>query len=221
MTGFGSALVGLLVPGGPPGGRRRPRCRGAVPKFGLAYAGVAGALAVGQLLIEIYRGQQFHHPSRRRGHRGRAGADQQRRGRRGLGPGRRRAGAGRRWPAMCAVARLGPHGHGGRRCAGPGPVGPGRRRRPARRRRPCSAWRCRPPTSPISWSPIPSTGLETVVTSEGPQALLERPGLALLGGPAARRRGRALLGRRAVAAAAAGHRRRAARASPSPCSPPR
>jgi hypothetical protein len=28
----------------------------------------------------------------------------------------------------------------------------------------------------------PSTGLETVVTSEGPQALLERPGLALLGG---------------------------------------
>ena len=30
--------------------------RGAVPKFGLAYAGVAAALAVGQLLIEIYRG---------------------------------------------------------------------------------------------------------------------------------------------------------------------
>jgi hypothetical protein len=28
----------------------------------------------------------------------------------------------------------------------------------------------------------PATGLETVVTTEGPQALLERPGLALLGG---------------------------------------
>jgi hypothetical protein len=28
----------------------------------------------------------------------------------------------------------------------------------------------------------PATGLETVVASEGPQALLERPGLALLGG---------------------------------------
>jgi hypothetical protein len=28
----------------------------------------------------------------------------------------------------------------------------------------------------------PATGLETVVTAEGPQALLERPGLALLGG---------------------------------------
>jgi hypothetical protein len=30
--------------------------RAAVPKFGLAYAGLAGGLAVGQLLIEIYRG---------------------------------------------------------------------------------------------------------------------------------------------------------------------
>jgi sugar phosphate permease len=28
----------------------------------------------------------------------------------------------------------------------------------------------------------PSTGMQTVVTQEGPQALLERPGLALLGG---------------------------------------
>src|SRR5205085_3281543 len=28
----------------------------------------------------------------------------------------------------------------------------------------------------------PTTGLQTVVTQEGPQALLERPGLALLGG---------------------------------------
>jgi hypothetical protein len=31
--------------------------RSAVPKFGLAYAAVAGALAVGQLLIELYRGR--------------------------------------------------------------------------------------------------------------------------------------------------------------------
>ncbi|HEY0507718.1 MAG TPA: hypothetical protein VGD12_06590 [Blastococcus sp.] len=30
--------------------------RAAVPKFGLAYAGLAGGLAIGQLLIEIYRG---------------------------------------------------------------------------------------------------------------------------------------------------------------------
>lgn len=31
--------------------------RGAVPKFGLAYAAVAGALSLGQLLIELYRGR--------------------------------------------------------------------------------------------------------------------------------------------------------------------
>lgn len=31
--------------------------RSAVPKFGLAYAAVAGALSVGQLLIELYRGR--------------------------------------------------------------------------------------------------------------------------------------------------------------------
>ena len=30
--------------------------RRSVPKFGLAYAAVTGALAVGQLLIELYRG---------------------------------------------------------------------------------------------------------------------------------------------------------------------
>lgn len=31
--------------------------RGAVPKFGLAYAGLAGVLALGELLIELYRGR--------------------------------------------------------------------------------------------------------------------------------------------------------------------
>jgi hypothetical protein len=55
VDGVGSALVVLLVPvahlavGG-------VLLRGAVPKFGLAYAGVAGALGIGQLLIEVYRG---------------------------------------------------------------------------------------------------------------------------------------------------------------------
>jgi hypothetical protein len=54
-TGFGGVLAGLLVPlahiavGA-------VLLRGAVPKFGLAYAGVAAALAIGQLLIEMYRG---------------------------------------------------------------------------------------------------------------------------------------------------------------------
>jgi hypothetical protein len=54
--GFGSALVALLVPAvhlavGVVLLRR------AVPKFGLAYAGVAGALGLGLLMIEIYRGR--------------------------------------------------------------------------------------------------------------------------------------------------------------------
>ena len=55
-AGFAGVLVALVVPvahllvGG-------WLLRGAVPKFGLAYAGTSGALAVGQLLIEIYRGR--------------------------------------------------------------------------------------------------------------------------------------------------------------------
>jgi hypothetical protein len=55
VDGLGSALVALLVPvvnlavG-------LVLLRKAVPKFGLAYAGVAGALGLGLLMIEIYRG---------------------------------------------------------------------------------------------------------------------------------------------------------------------
>jgi hypothetical protein len=54
-NGLGSALVALLVPvihatvG-------VALLRRALPKFGLAYAGVAGGLGFGQLLIELYRG---------------------------------------------------------------------------------------------------------------------------------------------------------------------
>jgi len=53
-NGFVGVLAGLLIPvanlavG-------TVLLRGAVPKFGLAYAGVAAALALGQLLIELYR----------------------------------------------------------------------------------------------------------------------------------------------------------------------
>jgi len=55
-TGVGSALVALLVPvadlvvG-------TVLARGRVPKLGLAYAAVNGALAVGLVLIEIYQGR--------------------------------------------------------------------------------------------------------------------------------------------------------------------
>ena len=69
VTGFGGALVALLVPAAHLRGRRRSCVRGRVPKFGLAYAGVAGALAVGQLLIEIYRGSSSTTRPARRGDR--------------------------------------------------------------------------------------------------------------------------------------------------------
>ncbi|WP_232797122.1 hypothetical protein [Blastococcus atacamensis] len=55
VHGLGSALVALLVPAVQIG-VGTTLLRRAVPKFGLAFAGVAAALAVGQLLIEIYRG---------------------------------------------------------------------------------------------------------------------------------------------------------------------
>jgi hypothetical protein len=54
-TGFGGVLAGVLVPLANVA-MGVLLLRGAVPKFGLAYAGVAAALAVGQLLIELYRG---------------------------------------------------------------------------------------------------------------------------------------------------------------------
>ncbi|MET0765005.1 MAG: hypothetical protein ABWY29_09065 [Blastococcus sp.] len=55
-TGLGSVLAALLVPLAN-AAVGVILLRGSVPKFGLAYAAVAAALAVGQLLIEIYRGR--------------------------------------------------------------------------------------------------------------------------------------------------------------------
>ena len=54
-TGVGGVLAGVLVPVAH-AAVGVLLLRGAVPKFGLAYAGVAAALALGELLIEIYRG---------------------------------------------------------------------------------------------------------------------------------------------------------------------
>lgn len=56
----GSALGVLVTLLGPAVGAAVgvPLARGAVPKFGLAYAAVAGALALGPLLIELYRGRR-------------------------------------------------------------------------------------------------------------------------------------------------------------------
>lgn len=53
--GFGGALVTLLAPVAT-AAVGVVLARGSVPKFGLAYAAVGGALALAQLLIEVYRG---------------------------------------------------------------------------------------------------------------------------------------------------------------------
>src|SRR3712207_5965149 len=55
VRGPGSGLVALLVPAAQLT-VGATLIRRAIPKFGLAYAAVAGALAFGELLIEIYRG---------------------------------------------------------------------------------------------------------------------------------------------------------------------
>ncbi len=132
VTGPGSALVGLLVPVAS-AAVGVVLLRGDVPKFGLAYAGVAGALAVGQLLIEIYRGSSS---TTRPGIEVIAGVR--------VLTSSVAVGAGW-WLGVAALAL------------------------PAA-------------DVPDQLVTDPSTGLVTVVTTEGPQALLERPGLALLGG---------------------------------------
>jgi hypothetical protein len=178
-AGLGSALVGLVVPvasvvvGA-------TLVRGAVPKFGLAYAGVGAALAVGELLIELYRGSSS--TSRP--------AIEVIAGQRVLTSGVE-VGAG--WAlgvvalALTVVAGL---------CAaavwGRVVMEDGGTLDPARSGLAGSAVLlgvgavlCL--TLPAADVPDrlvtdPATGMETVVTQEGPQALLERPGLALLGG---------------------------------------
>ncbi len=163
-----SAAVGVLL------------VRAAVPKFGLAYAAVAGALALGNLLIELYRG---------RSSTDRPGVEV-------LG-GQRvltddlHIGAG--WVAgvvaliltvLAGCLAAGVWGRtvmddGGALDAVRGPLGG------ASVMLGVGTVLCLtlPPADVQDDLVIdPATGLEVVVTREGPQALLERPGLALLGG---------------------------------------
>lgn len=56
VGGLGGAVVTLLIPV-VSGAVGVLLARGVLPKFGLAYASVAGGLAIGQLLIELYRGR--------------------------------------------------------------------------------------------------------------------------------------------------------------------
>jgi hypothetical protein len=178
-TGFGSVLVAALVPlthvavGVGLVGRR-------VPKFGLAYAGVAGALALGQLLIEIYRGSSSTARP----------AIEVLAGQRVLtssveaGPG---------W--MLGLVALGLTVLAGGCSAaawGRTVMDDGGELDPARPGLAGAAVVLGVVTVlclalpaadvPDQLVTDPATGLQTVVTREGPQGLLERPGLALLGG---------------------------------------
>src|SRR3954451_5391365 len=179
VTGLGSALVALLVPAAH-AAVGAGLVRGAVPKFGLAYAGIAGALAVGQLLIELYRGSSS---TTRPGVEVIAGV-------RVLTSS---VAVGTGWvlgvAALAAVVAAGV-------CAivawGRTVMEDGGALDPVRSGLAGAAVLLGVGTVLVLALPAadvpdqlvtdPSTGLVTVVTREGPQALLERPGLALLGG---------------------------------------
>jgi hypothetical protein len=154
--------------------------RGAVPKFGLAYATVAGALSLGNLLIELYRG---------RSSTDRPGVEVL--GGQQVLTSDIHVGAG--WVAGvvaltltvlagCVAAAVWGRtvmDDGGALDAVRGPLagaavllGVG------------TVLCLTLPAADVRDDLVtdPATGLEVVVTREGPQALLERPGLALLGG---------------------------------------
>jgi hypothetical protein len=179
VDGVGSALVALLVPvahlavGA-------TLLRGAVPKFGLAYAAVAGSLGVGQLLIEMYRGSSS---TSRPGVEVLAGE-------RVLTSG---VEAGPGW--VLGVVALGltvlagavAVATWGRTVMEDGGALDQVRSALAGASVLLGVATVLCLALPAADVPDrlvtdPATGLQTVVTQEGPQALLERPGLALLGG---------------------------------------
>jgi hypothetical protein len=179
VDGFGSAVVALLVPlahlavGA-------TLLRGAVPKFGLAYAAVAGSLGIGQLLIEIYRGSSS---TSRPGVEVLAGE-------RVLTSG---VEAGPGWIlgvvalALAVLAGAVAVAYWGRTVMEDGggldPVRSGLAGAAVLLGVATVLCLALPAADvPDQLVTDPATGLETVVTQEGPQALLERPGLALLGG---------------------------------------
>ncbi|TFV88361.1 hypothetical protein E4P38_10670 [Blastococcus sp. CT_GayMR16] len=179
VSGFGSLLAALPVPlvnlavG-------IVLVRGAVPKFGLAYAGVAGALALGQLLIEIYRGSSSTTRP----------AVEVIAGERVLTSG---VDVGTGWVlGVVALALTVLAGMGAVAAWGRTVMEDGGALDPARSGLAGAAVLLGVATVlclalpaadvPDQLVTDPTTGLETVVTREGPQALLERPGMALLGG---------------------------------------
>jgi hypothetical protein len=179
VTGLGSALVALLVPVAS-AAVGVVLLGGAIPKFGLAYAGVAGALAVGQLLIEIYRGSSS---TTRPGVEVIAGVR--------VLTSSVTVGAGW-WLGVAALGLVVLAGicatlAWGRTVMEDGGALDAVRSGLAGAAVVLGVGTVLALALPAADVPDqlvtdPSTGLVTVVTREGPQALLERPGLALLGG---------------------------------------
>jgi hypothetical protein len=154
--------------------------RGAVPKFGLAYAGTTGALALGHLLIELYRGRSSTERS----------AIEVLAGERVLTSS---VDVGAGWVlgvvalGLTVVAGIvGAVAWGRTVMDDDGPLDTVRSALAgAAVLLGVGTVLCL--TLPAADVPDqlvthPTTGLQTVVTREGPQALLERPGMALLGG---------------------------------------
>ncbi len=178
-TGAGGVLAGSVLPLAH-GAVGVTLLRGMVPKFGLAYAGVAAALALGELLIEAYRGSSS---TSRPGVEVLAGT-------RVLTSGIE-VGAG--WVlgvvaltltvlagllAGLAWSRTVMEDRGALDPARPGVTGG------AIVLGVLAVLSLSLPSADVPDRIVtdPATGLQTVVPQEGPQALLERPGLALLGG---------------------------------------
>jgi hypothetical protein len=176
---FGGVLVALLVPAAS-AAVGAGLVRGAVPKFGLAYAGVAGALSLGQLLIEIYQGSSS---TSRPGVEVLAGQRVLTTGVE-VGPG---------WAlGLVALGLTVLAGISAAMAWGRTVMDDGGSLDPVRSGLAGAATLLGVGTVlclslpaadvPDQLVTDPTTGLQTVVPREGPQALLERPGLALLGG---------------------------------------
>jgi hypothetical protein len=177
--GLGGVLVALLVPAvhlavGV------VLLRGAVPKFGLAYAGVAGALGLGLLMIEIYRGRSS---TSRPGVEILAGERVLTSGVE-AGPGWVLAVIALGLTVLAGVVAILAWGRTVMEDRGAlDPVRSALAGAAALLGVTTVLCLTLPPVDvPDQLVTDPTTGLETVVTQEGPQALLERPGLALLGG---------------------------------------
>jgi hypothetical protein len=178
-TGVGGVLVALLVPAAHVA-MGVLLVRGSLPKLGLAYAAVSGGLALGQLLIEIYRGRSSTTRA----------AVEVLAGERVLtssvepAPGWVLGLVALGITVLAGVVAAATWGRtvmedgGALDAVRPGLGGAAVLLAVATVL--CLSLPAADVPDQLRRDPI--TGLETVVTVEGPQALLERPGLALLGG---------------------------------------